>query len=899
MSNTLLATKFFIPPSLPHLVQRERLLSRLNEGIQQGKRLTLISAPAGYGKTTLLAEWLRQSQYPAIWLTLDDGDNDPVRFLTYLISDLQKYLPGLTDTALAELKSSQTQIYLKTLAPVLNELAEIQGHFLIVFDDYHFINREEVHDVLALFIEHAPPQVHIVIASRADPLLPIARLRGRGQVNELRQNDLRFTREEATEFLRFNPKITLTNREINALANRTEGWAAGLQMAAASLENQSDIPAFIEDFTGSNRYILDYLIEEVLENQSLEIQEFLLHTSILDQICSSLCASVIEGSLELTTSSQIILEELEHKNLFIIPLDDRREWYRYHRLFSDLLRKRLAILYPGRKTKLHQHASRWYENEGFIEDAIEHAIAAGDLDRAANLIECAAETTLMQSQVTTYLHWTKQLPLEEIHNRPALSVYYSWALLWSGAPLEAIEALMTLTAKQHGHSIRALPLEAFLEIFNGDVSRAATLARQAIEALPPEDKLLRDLSNFILASSYLAQGKNEQGVQILERIARESERAGNVMIAGLVLCELGDESQKYGRLHEAHRLYQQALNLATSEYGQRLPVAGKALIGLGDLAREWNDFESAERYLTDGIKLAEQWSVLGTFEGYLNLVMLRDSQGRKQEADQVFSQLRDIAYQFDASEIDDYVVDMYAARRNIGYGDLESVQKWAEEHARQTIPIKQETSAVEDILRSRLRKYENTILARLYIAQGKCEDAARLLEQSLAEAKEANRVHLAIDAEILRALAFQKITKSEKSLEAITHALTLAEPGGYMRIFLDHGDQMVALLKDAFQQVDSPVIRSYIKRLLEAYQTVIDKSHPTFIAREKLDSEPLSDRELEVLHLLTSSMSSTEMAGELSVSVNTLRSHLKSIYAKLGVHSRYEAIAQAKDSGLI
>jgi LuxR family maltose regulon positive regulatory protein len=899
VSDTLLATKFYIPPPLTSLVNRERLLNRLDEGIQQGKRLTLISAPAGYGKTTLLAEWIRQSQFAAVWLSLDEGDNDPVRFLTYLISALRKIKPDIGETTLANLQSSQTQFHSSILSPVVNELVDIPEDILIVFDDYHNIHNQAVHDALILLLEHAPPHVHIVIASRADPLLPIARLRGRGQVTELRQNDLRFTQEEAAEFLGKNPSFELSIGDIVALTNRTEGWAAGLQMAAASLEDQSDISAFIQAFTGSNRHILDYLIEEVLQSQSATIQEFLLQTSILEQLCGPLCDAVILQSIDLPTSSQSILEELERKNLFIIPLDDRREWYRYHRLFSDLLRQRLSLLHPNRKPDLHRHASKWYQEQGISEEAIEHALFAEDTDQAANLIEDSAETTLMQSQVTTYLNWLKKLPSKEIHSRPALSVYYAWALLWNGASLEAIEALMALTAKHHGRSVRALPLEAFLEIFGGDVSRAASLARQALEELPQEDRLLRNLASFILASSYLAQGKSEEGIQILENTARESQRAGNVMTAVLVLCELGDESQKHGRLHQARRLYQQALDLATDKQGELLPVAGKALIGLGDLAREWNDFETAEQYLSNGIKLAEQWSVLGTFEGYLNLVVLRDSQGKKQEADQLFSHLRDLAYQFDASEIDDYVVDMYAARRNIAYGDFEAVQEWVKIRSTPEISSISETGGVGELLRSRLRKYENTILARLFIAQGHYEDALTILEQALIEAKQLDRVFLTIDAEILRAIAFKKNHNNMEALAAISTALKLAEPEGFMRVFLDHGDTIKELLEYAQGEIKDPEILSHIARLLDAYTPKIYPKKP-FISPKKWEpTEPLSDRELEVLQLLPSRLSSTEMASELSISVNTLRSHVKSIYSKLEAHSRYEAIAQAKEAGLL
>ena len=899
MSDTLLATKFYIPTRQANVVIRQRLMEKLDESIQHGDRLILISTPAGYGKTTLLGEWIHRSKYSAAWLSLDEGDNDPVKFMTYLIYALRKINPEIGETALSNLPSSQTQISNTQLTPLVNELAELPDKTLIILDDYHNINKQTIHNVVTTLIEHGPPHIHILLSSRADPPLPIARLRGRGQVTELRQNDLRFTLEEAAKFLAQNPAFDLSQSDIAALNARTEGWVAGLQMASASLEDQSDTSAFIQAFTGSNRFILDYLIEEVLENQSETIQNFLLHSSILEELCSPLCDSLISGFFDPPTSSQTILEELEHKNLFIIPLDDRRQWYRYHRLFSDLLRQRLELLHPNRKISLHQRASIWFESHEFPEAAIEHAFLAGDSHRAAELIERSAESILMQSQVTTILTWLKKLPPEELQTQPALSIYYAWALLWSGAPLKIIKAHMQLTAHQQAHSAQGLPLQAFLAIYNGDVEEAGALAQQAIDQLPEDDLLLRSLANFILASAHLARGETAKGIAILEETAMSSQRAGNVMIAALVLCELGDESQKHGHLHQAHRLYNQALEIAINEQGAQLPVAGKALIGLGDISREWNDLQSADELLTRGISLAEQWSVLGTFEGYINLILVKDAQGDTHEADELFSRLRELAYTFDASEIDDHVVEMFAARRNILHDDFDSVEEWIKIRSLDTAATSPISGEIEDILNSRLRKYENTILARFLIAKGQYAEALVVLDQVLEEAEKADRVYLIIDVEILRAIALQAQNKGEDALAAISNAMKLAEPEGFMRVFLDHGETLTGLLKNMRPSFNDPKLSAYSERLLNACSPQPDPGKPIQKAQMKQPIESLSDRELEVLHLLPSSLSSTEMANELSISVNTLRSHLKNIYSKLEAHSRYEAIARAKEAGLV
>lgn len=899
MSDSLLATKFYVPHPGPNLVHRQRLLDRLDESVQRGNLLTLISTPAGYGKTTLLGEWIQASSYSKTWLTLDEGDNDPVRFLTYLVYALREINPGFGETMLTNTGSSQTQISNMQLTSLLNELFELPDKSLIILDDYHCISKQTIHDALSNLIEHSPSHVHFVISSRADPPLPISRLRARGQVTELRQNDLQFTLDEAAEFLAKNPAFNLTREDISALTSRTEGWAAGLQMASASLVEQSDVSAFIQEFTGSNRFILDFLIEEVLVNQPESIQDFLLHASILDQQCGPLCDQLISGLIGLGTNSQDTLEQLEHKNLFIIPLDDHREWYRFHRLFSDLLRQRLELLYPDRIQLLHQRASQWYQEHGFREEAIEHAFHAGDDQRAADLIEASAEAILMQSQVTTLLTWLKNLPPDELQTRPVLSVYYAWVLLWSGAPLEIIDSHMQLAGSRQSHSAHALPLQAFLKIYNGDVEQAIRLSRQALDQLPEDDLLLRSLANFILASSYLALGETETGIGILEKTARTSQQVGNVMIATLILCELGDESQKLGQLKQAQRLYNQALEISTSAQGNPLPVAGKAMIGLGDLEREWNHLEAAQELTTKGIALAEQWSVLGTFEGCINLVMIKDALGDKENADQIFSQVHELAYQFDASEVDDQVVEMVAARRNIAYGDLASVEEWIKNRSLDAPIPGTESDEVEQLLQARLRKYENSIHARYLIAREDYDRALTLLEGVLTEAESMKRLYLKIEVEILRALAFHAQGKQQPAVDALSDALQLARPEGFVRVFLDFGGTLRRALEAAIYEFSEPSLVAYSQTILDSFTTQAPSKTTSSSTRIGELAESLSERELDVLRLLPSSLSSTEMANELSISINTLRSHLKNIYTKLDSHSRYEAIARAREAGLL
>jgi LuxR family maltose regulon positive regulatory protein len=899
VTDALLATKFFIPPPQANLVRRQRLLDRLDESVRDGKRLMVISTPAGYGKTTLLGEWLQRSNYPKVWLSLDDGDNDPVKFMTYLVYALRDISPGYGESTIADTSNTQTQFSNSQLTSMVNELVEFPADTLVVLDDYHFIIQQTIHDAVSYLLEHSPPQIHFIIASRADPPLPIARLRGRGQVAELRQNDLRFTLDEAAEFLKKNQPVNLSDHDISALSTRTEGWAAGLQMAAASLVEKIDVSAFIQAFTGSNRYILDYLIEEVLANQPDPIQSFLLYTSILDQLCAPLCDDLLSGLIDLKTSSQALLEELEHKNLFIIPLDDHREWYRFHRLFSDLLRQRLVLLFPERKLLLHKRASQWYEINGYPEAAIEHAFQGEENQRAAKLIEEAAEATLMQSQVTTLLSWIRRLPAKELQTRPVLSIYYAWVLLWTGAPLEAIDAHMRLTASEQPQTSQVLPLKAFLEIYSGNVHDAINLSLLALDQLPEEDQLLRSLAYFILASCHLALGETAEGIKILEDTARTSQRAGNVMVAVLILCKLGDETQKHGHLHQSRRLYEQALDLARDEQGNQLPVAGKALIGLGDLDLEWNRLASAEELLSKGITLAEQWSILGTFEGYLNLVMVKDAQGDHQTADDLLLRLHQLAYQFDASEVDDYMVEMFAARRSIIHGDLDSAEEWIIQRTSDTNLAPPESGRSQDLLLARMWKYQQAIRARYLVAKGLFAEALDLLDQLIEVADTLERLYLKLDLQIMRAIVVHAQGNQQLAADILQDTLQLAQPEGYMRVFLDHGAGLVGLLETvATRKIDSQ-LGAYIQELLKAFTPLSEGRISASRSEEGILIEPLSERELEVLYLLPSSLSSTEMASELSISVNTLRSHLKNIYTKLDAHSRYEAIARAKESGLL
>jgi len=915
MFENLLVTKLYIPSLVATHVARPRLFQLLDEGLRLGRRLTLISTPAGYGKTTLIAEWIHRHKLPAAWISLDEGDNDPVRFLSYLIAAIRSVKPEVGD--LSPIHFPRGDSYEGVLVPLVNELAKVSEPLVLVLDDYHTIHAQSIHDALAFLIENLPPNVHIFMATRADPPLPIARLRARGQLLELRLNDLRFTAEETATFINQVMGLSLSPEDIIALDSRTEGWAAGLQMAmlalqAADAERQS-ISGFIRSFTGSNRYILDYLVEEVLQRQPETIQTFLLQTSILDRICGPLCEAVTQiedwssesgrllSNLQSPIAGAQILQYLDQSNLFIVPLDNRREWFRYHRLFADLLSQRLFLTQPEIRPVLHHRASVWYEQHRFMDEAIQHAFAAGDSRRAADLIETVAETTLMRSELATFMGWVEGLSEIELRDRPDLIVYQALAHLWNGAPLEVIEAALAIGDPERGKSLvgKEAPLRAFIALNKGQLSLAQEYCRQALELIPESDLLLRGLANLMQAMCYMLEGDVIIGVQLLEKAAITTRKTGNLVVAVIILYQLAELRHREGKLRQAQALYRQALELASDNEGRYLPIAGRALVGLGEIAREWNDLEAAQRYVLEGNELTEKWSQVAAFDGYLALTQIRQSQGDMDGAGQALNTLRKLARQFDMTDVDDLVVDIIEARLWIARGELLAAHRWARQRGLEDIQLPKSKTKDDNLISMRLRKYEILVLARLWLEEGRNDEALQILDQQLAQLDKLDRPVLMIESELLRAMAFQAKKETAEALLALEHALSLAEPEGFVRIFLDEGERILVLLRLAHSKLKEKTLVAFAEKLLLAFATQATATRPVLAPQTAVLFEPLSEREREVLHLLPSSLSSREMADELYISVHTLRSHLKSIYEKLGAHSRYEAIARAQELDLL
>ncbi|MBL7065917.1 MAG: tetratricopeptide repeat protein [Anaerolineae bacterium] len=942
MSSPLLKTKLYIPPVRPEVVPRPRLIERLNARLLHKRNLTLISAPAGFGKTTLLSEWVSHLETrflgknlvsgprpPVAWVSLDEGDNDPIRFWAYFVAALRtlalSQVEGIEahigEGVLSAFQAPQLPPIEAVLTTLINEIAAVpqgdhEGHlYVLILDDYHLITAQPIHDALTFLLNHLPGNMHLVIATRADPPLPLARLRGRGQLTELRLTDLRFTPDEAAAFLNQVMGLGLAADDVAALASRTEGWIAGLQMAAVSMQGQDDVTGFIQAFTGSDRYILDYLVEEVLQRQPDSVQTFLLQTAILDRLTGPLCDAVLRISESanqrlvdsptrfladsLTRSfadSQVMLEYLERNNLFVVPLDNERRWYRYHRLFADLLRQRLQQTQPDLVPTLHRRASEWFEQNGLMAQAIEHTLSAENLGRAGGLIEQAAEATLMRSEIATLLRWVDALPDELVRDRPQLCVYHAWALLFGGHPLDAVEARLRDVEDDAGLSPgKAAALRALVALFQSQIPRAAELSRRALEQLPEDDVFLRGFATLLLGISHMVDGDMVAARQSLEEIARRSQEAGNVMLAVMVMCSLAELHKRQGQLDKAAAMYQQALELAVDGQGRRLPIAGEALMGLGELEREWNDLEAAVRYLTAGIEFTGKWGEIGAIDGYISLAHVRQAQGDADSAQELLRKAWQLALQFDATEMDDDLVAAHQARLWVAQGNLEAARRWAEERE---LTVDASLAELEERVSSvsfrshRRRTAEYLTLVRVLIAQKRCDEALALLEPLLAIAERWGLNERVIKVQILKALACHAQGDIAQALAALERALSLAEPAGYVRVFVDEGEPMARLLYRAAARGIAP---EYAGRLLAAFPAL----EPAAQEPQADMVEPLSERELEVLRLIAEGLSNQEIARRLFLSLSTVKWHTSNIYGKLGVKNRTQSVAKARSLDIL
>ena len=919
MPTPILATKLYIPPPRPKIVLRPRLIERLNEGLSSGRKLTIISASAGFGKTTLVSEWVASCGRPVAWLSLDEGDNDSTCFLIYFIAALQTIAPKIGAGMLAALQSHQPPPIESILTALINEINTLPENFILVLDDFHIIDSKPVDNALTFLLEHLPPQMHLVFATREDPPLPLARLRARGQLTELRAADLRFTTSEAAGFLNQGMGLNLSVENIAALEARTEGWIAGLQLAALSMQGRSDAASFIKSFSGSHHFILDYLVEEVLQRQPEHVRNFLLQTAILDRLSSPLCDAVTGQE-----DGKGMLEALERGNLFVIPLDDQRQWYRYHHLFAEVLQAHLREAQPDRVSALHRRASEWYERNGLRPDAIRHALAAKDFELAAGLIELTGPTTEDGSiQQATWLGWVKRLPEELIRARPVLNVWYAYVLLGSG-DLEAaesrfkdaerwLESADTMKVQQPAPSVemvvvdkkqfKSLPAtiaigRAYIALALGNIPDTVRYASQVLE-LTEADPFRHSQAYMLLGLTYWASGDLEAAERVFAEYTMKLRTAGNIPDAIDTSVVLADIRLALGHLHEAIHTLEQLLQFVMDQ-GEPIPlVAADLHRELSKLHLEQGNLEAAAQHLQRSKELGEKaQSPVLRYRLCIDQARLKTAQGDLEGALALLDEAQRL---YIRSPLPDFCpISAMKARIWVAQGKLTKAQGW----------VREQGLSVDDAP-SYLREFEHVTLARLLIAPhqndpkvGSVYEAFALLERLLQAAEEGKRMGSVIEILALLALAHAAQGDLPPALVSLERALTLAEPEGFVRIFLDEGKPMAELLGRL--RDEGGRMKAFLHTLLAAYgkQEGVHPSHLHF-AQAQVSLilqplvEPLSENELEVLSLLRTELSGPEIARERMVSLSTIRTHTQHIYAKLGVNNRRAAVRRAEELGLL
>lgn len=915
MSDTLLATKFYIPPVRPELIRRARLFERLSLGLD--RKLTLVSAPAGYGKTTLLGMWNCASRRPIVWLSLDEGDNHLGRFFTYLITALQKINAQFGQALLGLLKLPQG-LAPEALAQILiNEIVQVPKSFSLVLDDYHTISDADIHEAMEILIDRLPPQMNLIISTRADPPLPLARLRSRGELVEIRQADLRFTTEE-TAALMGSTGLELADDDLTTLESQTEGWAAGLRMAALSMQylETSTLSTFIKGFSGKHHYILDYLTDEVLKRQPEFIQTFLLKTSILDQMCGSLCDAVVgeyekkEGKnsdkeesaaypISSISSNQQILEFLERANLFIIPLDNNREWYRYHHLFAELLRSRLREACLERIPEFHRRAALWYEQGGMINQAVSHLLAAQDYILTAELIEHAVVKVETWSQVdtATFLAWMQSMPEEVTQSRPWTRLIYSRSLIAAGQLADAERILRSLDVWLQNHPevpecVRILNLVGFDRVsvlaMQGYVHEPINFARRALQDIPETDLINRARALSILGQASFRAGDVAEATLAFTQIIESFAHTKTPFIAVPITCNLAETQIVQGYLRKALQTCEQGMSMGLVDGSPISPVGFVRLIQ-ARILYERNDLKMAENFLREGLELLKRSGYAENFgNGQAILAMIRQAQGQQKEADIAIQEALRLSKQIKIERIS-ILTAAYQARIWLMQNNLKDAQSWAQAY-RQVGPTEY------------LREFEDLTLAWVLLVGGNASEALTLLEGLLIPADRDGRTGRVIEIQSLRALALQSLGESDGALTALKQALDLGEAEGYIRVFVDQGQPMEKFLHLAIRQLPSEY-RSYLSRLLSVFPSA--GGHESILSSQ-INAvpngglvEPLSERETVVLRLLAEGLTSSQIAAKLFVSTNTVRTHMNNIYSKLDAHNRTQAILKSQEIGLL
>lgn len=873
MTLSILFTKLYIPPARSERVARGRLIERLSVGLHS--KLTLISAPAGFGKTTLIGEWLTVCGRPAAWLSLDEDDNDPARFLAYCISALQTVLPDIGKGLLTSLQSPQPPAIESVLTVLLNEIAASPQHFILALDDYHIIDSPAVDHALTFLLDHLPSQMHLVITTRADPSLPLARLRAQGQLSELRAADLRFTLEEAQDFFNKVMGMHLTAEDIAALDARIEGWVAGLQLAALALQStHADAKNFIASFGGNHRFVLDYLLEEVLNQQSAHIQTFLTQTAILDRMCGKLCDAIIGDS---PATGQETLDALERANLFLIPLDNERKWYRYHHLFVGLLRQRLMTTATQvYLNDLHIRASQWYEDNGLELEAFHHAAAGQDIERAERLMDGSGIPMHLRGAALAIQNWLDSLPVEVLDARPRLWLRSAGLMLVNGQTtgvedrLKAMEGAIaraeTLSANEEAHLRgRSAVVRATLALTRYDVDTMLNQSRYALDHLPPENLASRATALWTLGHAYIFQRDFAAAEPPLQESVRLAQQCGDIFTVILSTIGLGLVKEGQNQLYRAAEIYQSVLQQVGE---QPLQIIAEVHLGLARICYQWDDLDKAEHHGRLSLELARQFDhVIDRFVlSEIFLALLKLAQGAPAAALSMLEQTHETARRkgFIHRLAEIAGAQVLALLR---LGDIAAASALVQAH---DLPVCQ---------------------ARVHLAQGRLSAVQAALEKYHPQRTESpvwptERLEIML----IQALMCYARGDNDQALAIAGEVLTIAEPQGFVRLFVDEGQAMTELLRLAPQG-------SYVQHLLTILAA--ESASPPEAAGNNTLVEPLTERELEVLRLVAEGLSNREISEQLFVALDTVKGHNRRIFEKLHVQRRTEAVARARDLELI
>ena len=866
-------TKLNMPVLGESLIHRQRLVDQLNSDLLAeggfARKLTLISAPAGYGKTTAAVEWLSDARGQVLWLSLDEDDNDPARFIAYLVAAFQEVDAGIGTQTMQMMQSPQPPAVETLITALINDLTVLKTPLMLALDDYHFIQTAKIHEMVSYFLEHQPNHVHQVVLTREDPLLPVSRMLARGQALEIRQEDLRFTSSESADFLGQKMGVKLTKTDMEALQRRTEGWAAGLQFAALSMQGNPDLQNYVQQFTGSNRYILDYLFEEVFNRQTAAVQEFMMNTSILNQLTAELCDAIVERE-----NSQQVLLELEKGNLFIVPLDLSREWYRYHRLFRDLLRHRLQIHEPSQEAELHLKSSEWYEEHGMPAEAVQHALMAKEWSRAGDLVLGLSNRMMKQGEIVTLMGWFKQFPEVVMRGNPKLCLEYAWVLILAGQNeaadswLQYIESVTREMPEHHGSLVSA---QAFVARTKGDIPATIEFSEKALTLIAEDDKDTRGVLAINLGITYWHVGQMERAEKSLLEAQSLAQETGNIYALLSAIVFLGRVHAVRGNLRQAARGFENAI-----EKGGNAPIVGLAYLDLAAIHYEWNELNTCRGYLEKGQALNQASGNLEFLSaGYMLEARLENALGNQEAQAAALRKVQELVQGGVIPTPNHNRCLAFLVEMALGTGDV--------------LAAEQLVNQLEmDVDAHPFYRYIGLANERLLIAQEEYPTAAKGLREKTITADQANWVYGAIVTRILGSTA---TGGGDGGFELFAEALERSQDEGYLRVYADHGQAVVPNLIEATRR---GMNTEYIQQILASIRQ--DEALEIAAASQV---EKLSARELEVLRLIAVGLSNREIAEQLYLSPGTIKTHVHNICGKLGVSNRTQAVVHARDLNLI